>query len=53
MVKHRSNASSVQVVADDESVISHAGALLVQGMCDKVGLTDGIGELFPTGFVND
>ena len=44
---HRSNAISVQVVADDESVISHAGALLVQGMCDKVGLTSGIGELFP------
>lgn len=48
-MKHRSNASSVQVVADDESVISHAGALLVQGMCDRVGLTDGIGKLFPKG----
>jgi len=35
-------------MADDAAVASHAGALAVQGLCDKIGLTDAVGSLFPS-----
>lgn len=41
-VKHRSSALSVQVRADSVPVMSHAGASLVQGTSDAVGLTGGL-----------
>lgn len=43
---HRSIVSSVQVVADSARIASHAGASLVQGLCDRIGLTDGIRQVF-------
>ena len=45
-VKHRSSALSVQVRADSVPVMSHAGASLVQGTSDAVGLTDGLSAAF-------
>lgn len=47
MVMHQSCASTVEIVPDSGSVISHAGALMLQGLCDKIGLTEAIGWAFP------
>jgi len=46
MVLHHSRASSVEIVPDSGRVASHVGGLLVQGLCDKLGLTDAITEVF-------
>ena len=46
MVMHQSRASTVEIVPDSGSVISHAGALVWQGLCDKIGLTDAITAVF-------
>lgn len=46
MVLHRSRASTVEIVPDSGSVVSHAGALPLQGLCDKIGLTDAITRVF-------
>jgi len=46
MVLHHSRASSVEIVPDSGRVASHAGGLLVQGLCDKLGLTDAITHVF-------
>lgn len=46
MVLHHSRASSVEIVPDSGRVASHSGGLLVQGLCDKLGLTDAITRIF-------
>lgn len=40
MVLHHSRASSVEIVPDSGRVASHAGGLLVQGLCDKLTLRE-------------
>jgi len=42
MVKHRSRATTVEILPDAGSVVSHAGALMLQGLCDKLGVTDAL-----------
>lgn len=48
-VKRNGSLETVEVTADGEGFCSHAGALLLSNLCDRLGLTEALGEaLAPT-----
>jgi hypothetical protein len=48
-VNRNGSSETVEVTADGEGFCSHAGALLLSNLCDRLGLTEALGEaLAPT-----
>ncbi len=43
-VMRQGRKRTLQVLADDTAVVSHAGSAMLVGLADRLGLTDGLGE---------